>query len=81
MKFFLSNIEKRLIDLAHPKIIIEYGGRTTLAEAFAIVEQCDHTLCQHNTTDLISMLVEEIIYLNIWRQVVGIRIHLELPRD
>jgi hypothetical protein len=81
VKFFLSNIEKRLIDLALPKIIMDYDVRAILVEAFAIVEQCDRILCQHDTTDLVSMLVEETIYLNIWGRIVGVWIHLELPRD
>ena len=37
---------------------MEFGGRTTLAKAFAIVEQCDRTLCQHDATDLVSLLVD-----------------------
>ena len=39
-------------------IIMEFGGRATLAEAFANVEQCDRALCQHNATDLVSLLVD-----------------------
>ena len=35
VKLFLSKIDKRLLELALPMIIIEFGGRTTLAEAFA----------------------------------------------
>ena len=37
---------------------MEFGGRATLAEAFAIVEQCDRALCQHDATDLVSLLVD-----------------------
>ena len=37
MKVFLSKIDKRLLDLALPRIIMEFGGRATFAEAFAIV--------------------------------------------
>ena len=44
VKVFLSKIDKRLLDLALPRIIMEFGGRATLAEAFAIVEQCDRAL-------------------------------------
>ena len=36
MKVFLSKIDKRLFDLALPKIIMEFGGLATLIEAFAI---------------------------------------------
>ena len=44
VKVFLSKIDKRLLDLALPMIIMEFGGRATLAEAFAIKEQCDRAL-------------------------------------
>ena len=37
---------------------MEFGGRTTLAEAFAIVEQCDRALYQYDATDLVSLLVD-----------------------
>ena len=55
---FLSKIGKRLLDLALPMIIMEFGGRATLAEAFIIVKQCDCALCQHDATDLVSLLVD-----------------------
>ena len=58
VKVFLSKIDKRLLDLALPKIIMKFGGRTTLAEALAIVEQCDRPLCQHNATDLVPLRVD-----------------------
>ena len=37
---------------------MEFGGRTTLAKAFAIVEQCDHALCQHDAINLMYLLVD-----------------------
>ena len=58
VKIFLLKINKCLIDLALPRIIIYYGGWTTLAEAFAIVEQCDRALCQHDATNLVSILAD-----------------------
>ena len=58
VKVFLSKIDKCLLDLALPRIIMEFGGQETLAEALAIVEQCDRALCQHNATDLVSLLVD-----------------------
>ena len=58
VKVILSKIDKRLLDLTLPRIIMEFGGRTTLAEAFAIVEHCDRTLCQHDAIDLVSLLVD-----------------------
>ena len=58
VKVFLLKIDKRLFDLALLKIIMEFGGRTTLAEAFTVVEQCDCALCQYDATDLVSLLVD-----------------------
>ena len=58
VKVFLSKIDKDLLDLALPRIIMEFGGRATLVEAFAIVEQCDRAFCQHDATDLVSLLVD-----------------------
>ena len=58
VKIFLSKIDKCLIDLELPMIIIDYGDLKTLAQAFAIVEQCDRALRQYNATDLVSLLVD-----------------------
>lgn len=38
VKVFSSKIDKWLFDLTMPRVIINYSGWTTLAEAFAIVE-------------------------------------------
>ena len=38
VKVFLSKIDKCLIDLAWPMIVMDYAGRVRLAEAFAVVE-------------------------------------------
>ena len=57
VKVFLSNINKYLIDLVLHRIIMDYDGRTTLAKAFAIIELCDHALCQHDATDFVSLQV------------------------
>ena len=58
VKVFLSRIDKRLLDLTLLRIIMEFGGRATFVEAFAIVEECDRALCQHDATDLVSLLVD-----------------------
>ena len=57
-KVFLSNIDKRLIALALPMIIMDHNGQAIFAEDFAIVEHCDRALCQHNATEMVSMLVD-----------------------
>ena len=38
MKVILSKIDKGLIDLALPMIIMKYGGQAILVEAFAILK-------------------------------------------
>ena len=38
VKVFLSKINKRLIDSALLDMIMNYGGRATLAKAFAVVD-------------------------------------------
>ena len=45
VKIFLSKIDKRLLDLATPRIIINCKGRARVAQAFAKVERCDRALC------------------------------------
>ena len=72
MKVFLSNIDKHLIDLALPRIFMDYGGWTTLTKAFAIVEQCDCVLCQHVATNLVSMLVDSSKFQKVAVVVVGL---------
>ena len=37
VKVFWSNIDKHLIDLVLPMIIMDYGGQAILADAFAVV--------------------------------------------
>jgi hypothetical protein len=58
VKVFLSKIDKHLLDLALSRIIMEFGSRTTLVEVFAIVKQCNRTLCQYDVIDLVSLLVD-----------------------
>lgn len=56
VKMFLSKIKKRLLDLAMPRIILNYDGKATLAQAFAMVEKCDRALWQHNAIDMVSSM-------------------------
>ena len=58
VKVFLSKIDKCLLDLALPRIIMEFGGRATLADTFTVVELYDRALCQHDAIDLVSLLVD-----------------------
>ena len=56
VKISLSKIDKRLLDLATPRIIINYKGRARLAQAFAKVEKWDRALYQYDATDMISWM-------------------------
>ena len=58
VRIFLSKIDKRLLDLATPRIILHYQGRATLAQAFAEVEMCDRALCQHDAADMASWMTD-----------------------
>jgi len=58
VKIFLSKVDKRLLDLAMPRIILNYHGRATLAQAFTEVEMCDRALCQHDATDMVSWMTD-----------------------
>lgn len=44
VKVFLAKIDKYLLDLALPMIIVDCGGHATFVEAFAVEEHCDHAL-------------------------------------
>ena len=58
LKIFLSKIDKKLLNLATPTIIINYKGQEMLAQAFAEVERCDKALCQHDATDMVSWMTD-----------------------
>ena len=58
VKIFLSKIDKRLLELASPRIILDYKGKATFAQAFAVVERCDRALCQHDAADMVSWMTE-----------------------
>lgn len=53
VKIFLSKIDKRLLDLATPRIILSYVDKVTLTQAFAKVEKCDKALCRYDATDMV----------------------------
>ena len=60
VKFFLVKIDKRLLELTSPRIILDYEGRAMLTQAFAVVERCDRTLCQHNVTNMTFWMTESM---------------------
>ena len=42
--------------MAHPQLLLTYGGRATLARAFSLVEQLDHGLCVEEAGRLPSVM-------------------------
>ena len=42
---YMARQDKHLQQMAHPQLLLDYGGRATLAEAFSLVEQLDQGLC------------------------------------
>jgi len=44
--------------LATPRIIINYKGRATLAQAFAEVERYGRALYQHDATNMVSWMID-----------------------
>ena len=42
---YLSKQEGHIFKMVHPQLLLQYGGRATLAQAFALVEQLDNGLC------------------------------------
>ena len=53
---YMGKQDKKLQDMAHPYMLLQYGGRATLAQAFAIVEQLDKGLCVEEAGKLSSIM-------------------------
>ena len=45
VSLYMSKQDKKLQDMAHLHMLLLYGRRATLAQAFAVVEQLDRGLC------------------------------------
>lgn len=54
VKIFLLTIDKRLLDLATPRIIPNYDGKTTLAQVFAKIGKCDRAPCNDDAMHIVS---------------------------
>jgi hypothetical protein len=48
--------DKALQNMAHPCMLLQYGGRATLAQAFTVVEQLDKGLCVEEVGRLSSVM-------------------------
>ena len=42
---YMAKQDKHIQQMAHPQLLLTYGGRATLAQAFNLVEQLDQGLC------------------------------------
>ncbi len=58
VKIFISKLEKRMVDLISPRLLFEYHGNATLAQAFAEVEVLDRALGVSEATDLVTSLLD-----------------------
>ena len=56
VELYMGKQEKKIRDMAHPHMLLLYGGRATLAQAFAIVEQFDRGLCVEEAGKLSSIM-------------------------
>ena len=56
VELYMGKQDKKIRDMAHPQLLLLYGGRATLAQAFAIVEQFDRGLCVEEAGRLSSIM-------------------------
>jgi len=56
VELYMGKQDKKIRDMAHPHMLLAYGGRATLAQAFAIVEQLDRGLCVEEAGRLSSIM-------------------------
>ena len=53
---YMARQDKYIQQMAHPQLLLAYGGRSTLAEAFSLVKQLDQELCVEEVDRLLSMM-------------------------
>nr|PNR34065.1 hypothetical protein PHYPA_023881 [Physcomitrium patens] len=58
VKIFLSKIDKRLLDLAIPRITFNYGSKAILAQTFVEVEKYNKALCQYDAIDIVTWMMD-----------------------
>ncbi len=56
VELYMGKQDKKIRDMAHPHMLLLYGGRATLAQAFAVVEQLDRGLCVEEAGRLSSIM-------------------------
>ena len=61
VELYMGKQDKKIRDMAHPQMLLLFGGRATLAQAFAIVEQFDRGLCVEEARRLSSIMTTTTI--------------------
>lgn len=54
IKIFLSNIDTTFMDLATPRIILNYNGKATLTQVFDKVERCSKAFYQYDAINIVA---------------------------
>jgi hypothetical protein len=60
VKFFISKLNKRMVELINLHLLFRYHGNATLAQAFAEVEALDRALGVSEATDLVTLLMDAL---------------------
>ena len=53
---YMARQDKHLQQMAHPQLLLDYGGRATLAEAFSLMKRLDQGLCVEEAGRLPSVM-------------------------
>ena len=53
---YMAKQDKHIQQMAHPQLLLTYGGRATLAQAFSLVERLDQGLCVEEAGRLPSVM-------------------------
>ena len=53
---YMAKQDKHIQQMAHPQLLLTYGGRATLAQAFSLVERLDQGLCVEEAGKLPSVM-------------------------
>jgi len=59
VELYMGKQDKKIHDMAHPHMLLAYGCRATLAQAFAIIEELDRGLCVEEARGLSSIMTSK----------------------
>ena len=57
---YMAKQDKHIQQMAHPQLLLAYGGRATLAQAFNLVERLDQGLCVEEAGRLPSVMTANL---------------------